>query len=91
MCIIVFFLSGPGPPESSPFPFVGRGSFLKETVLGGGGAPTHRPSRSYDMNPLTVPYHNTIKGFYAVFYTNLRAHETVLDLVCRLLLEKKKK
>ena len=26
----------------------------------------------------------------AVSYTNLRAHETVLELVCRLLLEKKK-
>ena len=29
-------------------------------------------------------------GFMAVSYTHLRAHETVLDLVCRLLLEKKK-
>ena len=28
-------------------------------------------------------------GFVAVSYTHLRAHETVLDLVCRLLLEKK--
>eukprot|EP00657_Telonema_sp_P-1_P012603 TRINITY_DN9264_c0_g1_i1.p1 TRINITY_DN9264_c0_g1~~TRINITY_DN9264_c0_g1_i1.p1 ORF type:complete len:125 (-),score=45.74 TRINITY_DN9264_c0_g1_i1:47-400(-) len=27
---------------------------------------------------------------WAVSYTHLRAHETVLDLVCRLLLEKKK-
>ena len=27
--------------------------------------------------------------FDAVSYTHLRAHETVLDLVCRLLLEKK--
>ena len=27
----------------------------------------------------------------AVSYTHLRAHETVLDLVCRLLLEKKHK
>ena len=27
--------------------------------------------------------------FAAVSYTHLRAHETVLDLVCRLLLEKK--
>ena len=27
----------------------------------------------------------------AVSYTHLRAHETVLDLVCRLLLDKKKK
>ena len=29
-------------------------------------------------------------GSMAVSYTHLRAHETVLDLVCRLLLEKKK-
>ena len=28
--------------------------------------------------------------FQPVSYTHLRAHETVLDLVCRLLLEKKK-
>ena len=30
-------------------------------------------------------------GSVPVSYTHLRAHETVLDLVCRLLLEKKKK
>ena len=30
-------------------------------------------------------------GEVSVSYTHLRAHETVLDLVCRLLLEKKKK
>ena len=30
-------------------------------------------------------------GELPVSYTHLRAHETVLDLVCRLLLEKKKK
>ena len=30
------------------------------------------------------------KVVVAVSYTHLRAHETVLDLVCRLLLEKKK-
>ena len=29
-------------------------------------------------------------GVIAVSYTHLRAHETVLDLVCRLLLEKQK-
>ena len=29
------------------------------------------------------------KGVRPVSYTHLRAHETVLDLVCRLLLEKK--
>src|SRR5665811_2636340 len=31
------------------------------------------------------------RGSTPVSYTHLRAHETVLDLVCRLLLEKKKK
>ena len=29
-------------------------------------------------------------GLASVSYTHLRAHETVLDIVCRLLLEKKK-
>ena len=41
-----------------------------------------------------VSDHATDDVFYAqdpVSYTHLRAHETVLDLVCRLLLEKKKK
>ena len=32
----------------------------------------------------------TIVRLVPVSYTHLRAHETVLDLVCRLLLEKKK-
>mgnify|MGYP003380877379 CR=1 FL=1 len=30
-------------------------------------------------------------GQWAVSYTHLRAHETVLDLVCRLLLEQKQR
>ena len=34
------------------------------------------------------PLHNLLRTG-AVSYTHLRAHETVLDLVCRLLLEKK--
>ena len=47
-----------------------------------------------------LPYYTTVSGARAlveglkrlqpVSYTHLRAHETVLDLVCRLLLEKKK-
>ena len=32
---------------------------------------------------------NLLLRFLAVSYTHLRAHETVLDIVCRLLLEKK--
>ena len=36
-------------------------------------------------------YLSPSEGKISVSYTHLRAHETVLDLVCRLLLEKKKK
>ena len=36
-----------------------------------------------------LPRHFGEGSLYAVSYTHLRAHETVLDLVCRLLLEKK--
>ena len=45
---------------------------------------------------LKLPADPKIPGFIklnwanTVSYTHLRAHETVLDLVCRLLLEKKK-
>ena len=37
------------------------------------------------------PFFQEILYINPVSYTHLRAHETVLDLVCRLLLEKKKK
>ena len=47
------------------------------------------------LKPLYLPQdHFMIKMLMHVYgpvsYTHLRAHETVLDLVCRLLLEKKK-
>ena len=44
-------------------------------------------SREEAASPLSVPQP---VGARPVSYTHLRAHETVLDLVCRLLLEKKK-
>ena len=41
--------------------------------------------------PLTIEVkEDDYFDFESVSYTHLRAHETVLDLVCRLLLEKKK-
>ena len=40
---------------------------------------------------LAAPGEPVVADSEAVSYTHLRAHETVLDLVCRLLLEKKKK
>ena len=42
-------------------------------------------------NPQSTRYFWSPNGYGPVSYTHLRAHETVLDLVCRLLLEKKKK
>ena len=36
------------------------------------------------------PWKSAWERLRSVSYTHLRAHETVLDLVCRLLLEKKK-
>ena len=41
------------------------------------------------LNVTAVPGVIGEGGVKAVSYTHLRAHETVLDLVCRLLLEKK--
>ena len=52
--------------------------------------------RNFINAVIDEPAFNKISGYIAnakkaVSYTHLRAHETVLDLVCRLLLEKKKK
>ena len=48
----------------------------------------------HDIDNLQIVHSicNVVKGgrISTVSYTHLRAHETVLDLVCRLLLEKKK-
>ena len=46
-----------------------------------------------NIDPLqgAFPFDIIQSGYQAVSYTHLRAHETVLDLVCRLLLEKKNK
>ena len=58
------------------------GTNVRSSVPGGG----------YDYSSGTSMAGPHVAGLVAsVSYTHLRAHETVLDLVCRLLLEKKKK
>ena len=50
--------------------------------------------RSLEQAPISTATTATEMALHmptAVSYTHLRAHETVLDLVCRLLLEKQKK
>src|SRR5665811_2526158 len=51
--------------------------------------PLAQPEDALALAHLHVTELRTNRGRHAVSYTHLRAHETVLDLVCRLLLEKK--
>ena len=44
---------------------------------------------NFKMNPFSIQ--EKFYNYHSVSYTHLRAHETVLDIVCRLLLEKKTK
>ena len=44
---------------------------------------------SYEYDPCDMLKANELLHIKSVSYTHLRAHETVLDLVCRLLLDKK--
>ena len=52
---------------------------------------TRRSIRAIENNDEYQIVYIDTPGIHTVSYTHLRAHETVLDLVCRLLLEKKKK
>src|SRR5665811_590420 len=68
--------------------YLGRAPYLSPGATG-------EVTRPPPQNCAAVLHHGQVKARYAkhhpVSYTHLRAHETVLDLVCRLLLEKKKK
>ena len=69
-----------------------------ETVAGDAGA--EHGEKKFDAGAMIMEHIGDSHGWHlwgkghnavsAVSYTHLRAHETVLDLVCRLLLEKKK-
>ena len=88
--VFVFFLMIRRPPRSTQSRSSAASDVYKRQVLG--LRKIHPALRKpglgrsgRDRGPLCHP-----KGSVAVSYTHLRAHETVLDLVCRLLLEKKK-
>ena len=57
------------------------------------GTVTNTQGMQYYVDPYVnyLSDKQTRHSLRAVSYTHLRAHETVLDLVCRLLLETKKK
>src|SRR5678815_618314 len=64
----------------------------QRVVLGGITCDSHDYYDSEEhINEVFLPKANGGEPLYAVSYTHLRAHETPEHLVCRLLLEKKKK
>mgnify|MGYP003381569858 CR=1 FL=1 len=88
--LVFFFLMIRRPPRST----LDRSSAASDVYKRQGGADVQRQRvgvavgvERADLRP-----GRSVPGAFldAVSYTHLRAHETVLDLVCRLLLEKKK-
>src|SRR5665648_977010 len=81
--------SPPPPPESARphSKSTGLKQIPNTPVRDHPGRPRGLPHPVPDRAPATP----TRQGAVAVSYTHLRAHETRHDLVCRLLLEKKKK
>ena len=87
---IVFFLMIRRPPRSTQSRSSAASDVYKRQAIDN--------AKAYET--LKQSYHKTVQSlvsvveakdqYTAVSYTHLRAHETVLDLVCRLLLEKKK-
>ena len=62
----------------------------KRQALDGAGAWKRFSSITLPLLMPTLAPAIVLGTVWTVSYTHLRAHETVLDLVCRLLLEKKK-
>ena len=61
---------------------------VAECLASPDGGQTHRAQAATALPGR--PHLAGVRYVDTVSYTHLRAHETVLDLVCRLLLEKKK-
>src|SRR5450759_1555975 len=75
--------------ENAEFGFVGR-KRLFMFVLESLQNVSRHSDQNHHADMSLVVYSKTSNGYTAVSYTHLRAHETRHDLVCRLLLEKKK-
>ena len=64
---------------------------IRDSVFGGGAGVPDAGAVGDDFVGGRIAASEAGGGPDPVSYTHLRAHETVLDLVCRLLLEKKKR
>mgnify|MGYP003381531436 CR=1 FL=1 len=86
----VFFLMIRRPPRSTLDRSSAASDVYKRQGLDPDGGEERRPVHRTAAPGVGVGDRGRRDTFDAVSYTHLRAHETVLDLVCRLLLEKKK-
>ena len=85
-----FFLMIRPPPRSTQSRSSAASDVYKRQVYTLCGADPHRRIRPWPGPLRAVQERGTKPRVKTVSYTHLRAHETVLDLVCRLLLEKTK-
>ena len=93
MCYVVrffFFLMIRRPPRSTQSRSSAASDVYKRQDMDLKLAEKIAIDDDYFYETYNVPAPATASSPAPVSYTHLRAHETVLDLVCRLLLEKKK-
>ena len=90
LCVSVFFLMIRRPPRST----LDRSSAASDVYKRQVACSRHEAGQSLNRGLVRDADDELIRGqvtmLEPVSYTHLRAHETVLDLVCRLLLEKKR-
>ena len=87
----LFFLMIRRPPRSTLIARRQRQMCIRDRVANAADERAARVILDEEVRKLLDALAKDLDKPEAVSYTHLRAHETVLDLVCRLLLEKKKK
>ena len=88
--LFFFFLMIRRPPRSTLDRSSAASDVYKRQLPRCAGAVALRDAGGPSRWPARPDWPSAAAGALPVSYTHLRAHETVLDLVCRLLLEKKK-
>ena len=89
--VLFFFLMIRRPPRSTQSRSSAASDVYKRQVLADGDSVVVIKDLKLKGSSGVVKAGTKVKNIRHVSYTHLRAHETVLDLVCRLLLEKKNK